>query len=165
MLLSSRPEEARASSSEERKACRKQAMDLLARREHSRLELERKLLARSYLRDTLGEVLDALEAEGLLAEARFVESFVRARVGKGQGPTRIRADLIQRGIAESHIQAGLREAGHDWNALAAEVRRKRFGLDAPNDFAERVRQMRFLQYRGFDGGQIEAALDLVADSD
>jgi len=165
VLLSSRPEEARASLSEQRKACRKQAMDLLARREHSRLELERKLLARSYLRDTLDEVLDALEAEGLLAEARFVESFVRARAGKGQGPTRIRADLIRRGIDESHIRAGLREAGHDWNALAAEVRRKRFGLDAPNDFTERARQMRFLQYRGFEGGQIEAALDLAADSD
>ena len=150
---------------DQRKACRKQALDLLARREHSRLELERKLSARSYLQETIDDVLDALETEGLLEEARFVESFVRARIGKGQGPNRIRADLVRRGVAEVTIQAGLREAQHDWSALAAEARRKRFGTGRPDDFAERARQMRFLQYRGFEGVQIEAALDLAADSD
>jgi regulatory protein len=110
-------------------------------------------------------VLDVLEAEGLLEEARFIESFVRARIDKGQGPTRIRADLIQRGIDEAHIQVGLREACQDWDVLAAKVRRKRFGMNMPSDFTERARQMRFLQYRGFERGQIEAALDLAAESD
>jgi len=163
--LSSKPEDTQDVSSETRKACRRQAMDLLARREHSRAELERKLLARSYPRDTLGEVLDALEAEGLLDKARFVESFIRARVSKGQGPIRIRADLIQRGVDVATIEAGLRDARQDWGGLATVVRRKRFGINMPSEFAERARQTRFLQYRGFEGAQIEAALDLAADSD
>ena len=110
-------------------------------------------------------MLDALEVEGLLEETRFIESFVRARIDKGQGPTRIRADLIQRGIDETHIQVGLREACQDWGVLAAKVRRKRFGMDMPSDFTERARQMRFLQYRGFEGGQIETALDPAVDPD
>ena len=165
MPLPVKPEETQDSLSERRKTCRRQALDLLARREHSRLELERKLLARSYPRDTTNEVLDALEVEGLLEETRFIESFVRARIDKGQGPTRIRADLIQRGIDEAHIQVGLREACQDWGVLAAKVRRKRFGMDMPSDFTERARQMRFLQYRGFEGGQIETALDPAVDPD
>ncbi len=140
-------------------------MDLLARREHSRLELARKLHARAYTPEIAAEVLDALEEEGLLEESRFVESFVRSRVGKGQGPARIRAELLQRGVDDALIQTGLGEADCDWISLAVAARRKRFGADSPSDFAERARQARFLQSRGFDGGQIQAALDLGADSD
>ena len=80
MPLSVKPEETQDSLSEQRKTSRRQALDLLARREHSRLELERKLLKRSYSRDTTNEVLDVLEVEGLLEEARFIESFVRTRI-------------------------------------------------------------------------------------
>ena len=140
-------------------------MDLLARREHSRLERGRKRHARAYTPEIAAEVLDALEEEGLLEESRFVESFVRSRVGKGQGPARIRAELLQRGVDDALIQTGLGEADYDWISLAVAARRKRFGADSPSDFAERARQARFLQSRGFDGGQIQAALDLGADSD
>ena len=38
-------------------------------------------------------------------------------------------------------------------------------MDMPSDFTERARQMRFLQYRGFEGGQIETALDPAVDPD
>ena len=165
MPLLNKPEETRDSPSEQRKACRNRAMDLLARREHSRLELERKLLARSYSQAPIDQVLDALESEGLLAEGRFVESFIRSRVSKGQGPTRIRAELLQRGIEESAAQAGLQEANLDWASLAAQAWQKRFGPHAPGDFKERARQARFLQYRGFEMEQINAALDVAADSD
>jgi len=165
MPLLNKPEESRDSPSEQTKACRNWAMDLLSRREHSRLELERKLLARSYAQAPVDQVLDALESEGLLAEERFVESFIRSRVGKGQGPTRIRADLLQRGIEESAAQVGLQEANPDWASLAVQARQKRFGRHAPGDFKERARQARFLQYRGFEMEQINAALDVAADSD
>ena len=158
---SSRPE----APAEPRSACRRQALELLARREHSRLELQRKLRTRAHPPDAIETVLDALEAEGLLEAARFVESFVRARIGRGQGPRRIRAELLQRGVGETDIGAQLGDAAHDWNALAGEVRRKRFGTPVPGDFAERARQMRFLHYRGFERSQIEAALDLEAVSD
>lgn len=162
---SNKPEEARESSSERRAACRNQALALLARREHSRLELARKLTSRSYPTEIVEAVLDDLQEEHLLEESRFVESFVRVRAGRGQGPSRIRAELIQRGVDEVLIQSGLRDAPYDWAALAVEARRKRFGLDAPDGFAERARQARFLQNRGFEGGQIHAALDLEPDSD
>lgn len=165
MPLLSKPESNSNSSSGDGKACRKKALDLLARREHSRLELRRKLSARAYSRNIIDGVLDDLEVDGLLEEARFVESFIRTRIGKGQGPTRIQAGLMQRGVAEASIQTGLLEVQQDWGTLASDVRCKRFGATEPQEFSERARQMRFLQYRGFERDQIDVALDIAADSD
>ena len=165
MSLSSKPESADNPLEEQRRACRKQALDLLARREHSRLELRRKLLARSHARDMADEVLDRLQQERLLDETRFAEQFVRSRVGRAQGPAKIRAELLQRGVGESLIDATLAEVECDWVALAAAARRKRFGAASPSAYRERARQARFLKSRGFGFGQIQAALDLEADSD
>jgi regulatory protein len=146
-------------------ACARTALDLLARREHSRRELTRKLGARGYPDDMIASALDGLERSGALAEARFTESFVRARVAKGQGPARIRAELAQRGVADDNVEGALREAGVDWLATIRTVRRKRFGPELPRDFCERARQARFLEYRGFGSAEIRAALELDADSD
>jgi regulatory protein len=140
-------------------------MDLLARREHSRLELQRKLRARAFAADLVEDILDALQADGLLDEGRFLESFIRSRVGKGQGPTRIQAGLNQRGIDRSRVQAWLHGAEVDWPSLAAGVREKRFGPGRPESYKERARQTKYLQYRGFDIEQINAALELAGESD
>jgi len=146
-------------------ACTRAALDLLARREHSRRELTRKLGTRGFSADVISPALDGLERSGALAEARFTESFVRARVAKGQGPARIRAELVQRGVADENVEDALREAGVDWLETIRTVRRKRFGLDVPRDYRERARQARFLEYRGFGSAEIRAALELDADSD
>jgi len=150
---------------EAERVCRHRAMDLLARRDHSRLELRRKLAARGFEAALVEQVLDALTRDRLLEESRYVESFIRGRARKGQGPVRIRGELAQRGIEDASVSAGLDEADCDWIALAAEVRAKRFGTAAPADFKERARQMKFLQYRGFESGHIRAALELSGDSD
>ena len=111
------------------------------------------------------EVLDRLQTDGLLDEGRFLDSFIRTRIGRGQGPARIQAELGQRGIDRSRVQAWLREAEFNWPSLAAGVREKRFGSDRPESFEERVRQAKFLEYRGFDSEQINAALELAGESD
>lgn len=139
-------------------ACERTALDLLARREHSRRELERKLAARGFAPDLIAATLDALEESGELKSARFTASFIRARAAKGQGPARIRAELAERGIDRDQAAELLREADIDWATLAASVRDKRFGAQRPTDFKERARQARFLEYRGFDHSAVRAAL-------
>ncbi len=146
-------------------ACRRRAMDLLAHRDHSRLELTRKLTAREFEPDVIADVLDALESDGLLQDQRFVECFISGRIRKGQGPVRIRAELSQRGIGDGDIVEGLTAITVDWRALAVEVRVKRFGETPPADFKARARQANFLQYRGFEPDQIRAALDMAGDWD
>jgi regulatory protein len=146
-------------------ACTRTALELLARREHSRRELMRKLAARGFPDDIVTLALDELERTGALANSRFTDTFVRSRIAKGQGPQRIRAELAQRGIDAAAADGGLAAADVDWLATIRAVRVKRFGPELPRDYAERARQARFLQYRGFDSAQIRAALEFDADSD
>jgi regulatory protein len=141
-------------------ACKRQALDLLALREHSRRELERKLAARGFSDELISPTLDALEASGVLVAARFTESFIRSRVARGNGPVRIRAELAERGIADIDGADLLRDSEVDWVAEARAARTKRFGAAPPRDFKERARQARFLQSRGFNSAQIAAALNL-----
>lgn len=135
------------------------AIRLLARREHSRLELARKLERKGHDPDDVTEALDTAEAEGLLSDERFAESYARARREKGYGPVRIRAELRERGVAGERAAQGLEALEEDWWSLAEAVRQKRFGRDKPREAAERARQSRFLQYRGFDAELVRRLLD------
>ena len=137
---------------------RKKAMDLLARREHGRAELERKLISAGIDADVAAAALQQLADEGLQSDRRFVESFVQSRIRQGKGPVRIHADLGQRGIPARLVGEVLEQAGEDWYALAREVRAKKFGPSQPAEFRDKARQMRFLQYRGFEPDQVQAAV-------
>jgi len=137
---------------------RRKAMDLLARREHAREELERKLAAAGFAAELAADAVEKLAQEGLQSDRRFVESFVQSRIRQGKGPVRIHADLGQRGIAAGLVDEILQQAGEDWYALAREVRAKKFGPSPPVEFRDKARQMRFLQYRGFEPDQIQAAV-------
>ena len=133
-------------------------MDLLARRDHGQTELVKKLANKGYDRDVAKQAVLKLSAEGLQSDARFAESYVQSRINQGKGPVRIRLDLKARGIGDAAVEVAIEEAEADWYALAREVRVKKFGLARPADFMEKARQMRFLQYRGFEQGQTRAAV-------
>ncbi|MCW8847229.1 MAG: recombination regulator RecX, partial [Sedimenticola sp.] len=83
------------------------AIRLLTNREHSRLELSRKLQSRCDDRNLLSEVLDDLERSGYLSDDRFTELYVNYRKQKGFGPIRIRQELQERGISTDLIYAWL----------------------------------------------------------
>jgi len=133
-------------------------MDFLARREYGQGELVKKLADKGFDRDIAEQCVATLAAEGLQSDTRFAESFVQSRVNQGKGPVRIRLDLGQRGIADAAIEIALEESGADWYALARETRIKKFGAARPAGFKEKARQMRFLQYRGFEQDHIQAAV-------
>jgi regulatory protein len=141
------------------------ALALLAGRDFGRTELVRRLGRRGYRDEVVAAVVAGLVAERLLSESRFVEQFIRQHAGRGHGPARIRAELRERGVPEAEIEAGLDAATEDWAALARDVRRRRFGVSPPGDYAVRARQARFLQYRGFSNEQIRAALGPGEDFD
>ncbi len=130
-------------------AVRRAAMDLLARREHGRIELSRKLRSRGAPPELIEPALDRLAEEGLLSEARYLESFVRMRANAGYGPLRIREELSQRGLAREDIEQALRDSGFDWGAQLYEVWMRKFAGELPGDQRERARQGRFLSYRGY----------------
>ena len=133
-------------------------MDYLARREHPRAELLAKLQRAGFDGETAEAAVERLAAEGLQDDKRYVESFIQARIAQGKGPVRIRSELREAGIEAGLVEEGLAICGADWDALAADVRRKKFGPAPPGSYPDKARQMRFLQYRGFDMSQIEAAV-------
>lgn len=130
-------------------AVRRVAMDLLARREHSRAELARKLSQRGAPEELLESVLDRLAEDGLLSDARYLESAVRKRVQAGCGPLRIREELSRAGIARADLEQALYDESVDWMAELRRVWQRKFAGELPRDARERARQGRFLAYRGF----------------
>ena len=134
------------------------ALNLLARREHSAKELQQKLLSKGVEEEEIPSVLERLIEGGWLNEARFAESFTRSRVARGVGPYRIRRELQERGVGEIEIEGAMAPFEEGWFDLALEVKERKFGTARTEDFRERAKQQRFLQYRGFTHEQIRAAV-------
>ena len=140
------------------KAARNKALAFLARREHSGAELRTKLNAAGFPANIVGDVLSVLEREGWLNDVRFAEAFIRARRERGYGPMRIRAELRERGVVGEVIDACLDMRDPDWLRPLEQVWTKRFRARKGADFAERARQLRFFQARGYTAEQIRAVI-------
>lgn len=126
---------------------RARALGLLARREHSRAELGRKLAERAQGGEDVEALLDDLARRGWLSDERFAEAVVRSKARRF-GPAKIEQLLRSRGVAEEAIASGVARAGADGAASLEGVWKGRFRA-LPGDERERARQVRFLQGRGF----------------
>lgn len=137
---------------------RDKALYFLMRREHSRFELQQKLLLRGFELPVIIEVLNHLENENLLNEDRYVANFIRSRARRGIGPLKICAQLQNHGIDHHRIYANeeMRETLWQENAIATRI--KRFGETIPQERQQQLQQARFLQQRGFTQQQIRLAL-------
>jgi regulatory protein len=148
------------------------ALGWLAQREHSRDELRRKL-RRVALRPPAGDdevdtvdcheqdaaaaveqLLDQLQAKGLLSNDRFIESRVRVR-SPGLGTRRIQMELARHGL--KLLAQPLQQLRDSELERASQLWKRRFGTPA-QDLRERARQMRFLAGRGFSGEVIRKVL-------
>lgn len=151
-------------------------MQWLAQREHSRAELQRKLLphARALVAQAqagastasveapppgevmarVTEVLDWLEANRYLSQQRFAESRIHVRAAR-HGNLRIRQELAQHGITLGADAAqALKASEFD---RAREVWSRKFAAPAA-DAAARARQARFLSSRGFSPETVRRVL-------
>ncbi|KAB2932530.1 MAG: regulatory protein RecX [Candidatus Contendobacter sp.] len=142
-------------------AVRAKAMELLARREHSRLELRQKLLQRGYPPAQIDPALDQLIEERLLDEGRYAELYACGRADKGYGPLRIARELRERGVPEDQVAATLATLEDDWPVKLRELHRKRFKSHVPADAASRIQQTRVLRQHGFTLDQIKHLFETV----
>lgn len=126
---------------------RERALALLARREHTRAELARKLEASGFAAEDVQPMLDEFETRDWLSDRRFAESWVadhRARCGR----VKLAFDLRQHGVPDALIDEVLGDQRDSEAERAGAVWRKKFATP-PTNAAEKARQMRFLQGRGF----------------
>ena len=136
------------------KSVRRSAMDLLARREYSTVELQRKLLVKFSAYEIIDQELTRLTCQGLLSDERFAEAYSRYRSGAGFGPSRILLELRQKGVKDELSKQAIKKGGFDWYRLVKFAKEKKFGREVPAEGKEKARQVRFLQYRGFTTDQI-----------
>ncbi|WP_159915336.1 recombination regulator RecX [Pantoea sp. 18069] len=125
------------------------ALRLLAQREHSRLELERKLAGHVAEGDDLAAVLDELEARDFINPERVAQS-VAYRRGSKLGTARVVQEMRSKGLDDDTVRAATQELrATEWPRAHA-IWRQRFGApaDSPQD---KLKQMRFLASRGFSG--------------
>ncbi|WP_321958382.1 recombination regulator RecX [Burkholderia cenocepacia] len=137
------------------------ALGYLSRREYSRAELARKLAPYVDEGESIEPVLDALEQEGWLSDARFAESLVHRRASR-VGVARIVSELKRHAVGDSlveEVNAQLRETEL---TRAQAVWRKKFGA-LPQTPAERAKQARFLAARGFSSATIVKLLKVGDD--
>jgi len=168
-------------------ALKSRALRWLAQRDHSRAELERKLLTHaralarlaeqqdaaagtddsafpdSLLRERIAAVIDGLAAAGLMNEPRMAESMLAAKAPR-LGERRLRQVMQQRGLTPALVDATLQQACGSELERARALWQRRFGEPGATP-AERARQMRFLAGRGFGGDVIRRVLKGPAGAD
>jgi regulatory protein len=101
--------------------------------------------------------LTRLAEERLQDDDRFADSYIRYRAGSGFGPVKIKIELNQRGVEEFVTGAAMDRLAINWPELSRAAWQKKF-KGAANDYKERAKQARFLQYRGFSGDHISFLL-------
>jgi regulatory protein len=129
---------------------------MLARREHTRAELARKLGPHAESAGQIEALLDQLVARGWLSEARFAESRANALTRKF-GSRKIEYDLRSRGVSVEVVERTVEQARAQELENCRAAWQKKFGA-LPQDAAERGRQMRFLAGRGFSAETVRAVL-------
>ena len=139
------------------------ALKYLSMREHSRLELARKLSRYAEEGDDVEALLDFLEKNNWLSQERFAESLVHRRAGR-YGNARVLSELQQHGVKGEALDELKSELKESETARAREVWRRKFGK-VPQDAEERSKQMRFLLQRGFSQSVVRAVLKGGYDDD
>jgi regulatory protein len=137
------------------------AVRMLARREHSALELRHKLGQRGVDEADIDGTISRLQQEGLQSDERFAEAYVHSRSGKGYGPLRIAVELRDRGLDDGIIETCLEHDDNHWQMLLQQAHRRKFGDGPIGDFQDRARRIRFLQYRGFELDKIYRFLKTI----
>tara|TARA_B110000285_G_C14845459_1_gene477368 strand:- start:64 stop:561 length:498 start_codon:yes stop_codon:yes gene_type:complete len=147
-------------------ALRYQAIGLLARREQSRSELQRKLHLRMIEKGwnvDLEFLLDELQRQGLQSDLRFSEVLVRSKANAGYGPSRLYQWGVQYGLDRELVYIQIQEQQFDWFANALKQKRKHCGLALAINLKERAKQARYLYQRGFAQEHIYFALEAQPD--
>lgn len=136
---------------------KQKALSLLARREHSRWELEQKLVQRGFALEAIAPILADLEQTGVLCDERFVGCYLRSRSSRGMGPSKILAELRHKGIQNNIVTAHPQWPLIDWQAIAQRVASSRFELTELSS-EQKLKLSRFLYQRGFGQNEIHHVL-------
>lgn len=136
-------------------------IDLLSRRDYSRLELFRKLSPRAADVAELDQLLDEMAERQWQSDERFTDAFLHGRRHR-YGPVRLTHELRRKGISGEQAQAALAQQEVDWQEQAISILQRKFAATDLTDVRQRARAYRFLAQRGFASGHIQKAIDTLS---
>ena len=142
---------------------RSYAFAVLTRKEYSKLDLIEKLTLYAENREEVLELVEELARENYQSDQRVAEMVVRSQIRRGKGPNRIKLALNAKKIDKSLAQSDIQEI--DWYQQAYQLKVKKYGLDVATDPKLKAKQIRFLQYRGFEMDAIMKAIRRNAHDD
>lgn len=122
---------------------------MLSRREHSAFEIRDKLKKREFDDDEITQAIAELIKGDWLSDERFAEAYIRMRQLKGFGPIRISMELNERGVKESIVETYLHAHDDVWFESLEQQYKKKYKSKAIEDYNDKAKRIRFLQYRGF----------------
>ncbi|WP_372843845.1 regulatory protein RecX [Psychrobacter sp.] len=157
----------------------------LSRREYGKAELKQKLLDKEQAADKVDALLDEFEEKGYQSDYRTTLMLIRENIRKGRGRGRIKQEFYRKKIAmpdniDELIDMANAESdefsefiedstdnlveGVDWLKLAVSARTRKYGATIPVEQKDKARQLRFLQYRGFNSDICFAALNYTLET-
>ncbi|ERL56804.1 regulatory protein RecX [Psychrobacter aquaticus] len=157
----------------------------LSRREYGKAELKQKLIDKEQDPERIDALLDEFEEKGYQSDYRTTLMLIRENIRKGRGRGRIKQEFYRKKIAmpsniDELIDMANNESdefsefvddssdnlidGVDWLKLAVIARTKKYGDDIPIEQKDKARQLRFLQYRGFNTDICFAALNYTLET-
>lgn len=157
----------------------------LSRREYGKAELRQKLIDKEQNPEKIEALLDEFEEKGYQSDYRTTLMLIRESIRKGRGRGHIKQEFYRKKIdlpsnIDELIDMANEESdefrefvdddedslieGVDWLKLAVTARTKKYGNTIPSEQKDKGRQLRFLQYRGFDMDICFQALNYTLDT-
>ncbi len=135
---------------------RSYAFAVLTRKEYSKADLISKLSEHAQNKQEVITLVEELAQENYQSDQRVAEMTVRSQIRKGKGPNRIKLALRTKQLNKALVQDDLEEI--DWYEQAYQLKIKKYGPEVAKDPKIKAKQIRFLQYRGFEMDAIMKAI-------
>ncbi|RQW22024.1 recombination regulator RecX [Bacillus sp. C1-1] len=91
------------------------AVHYLSFRMRSEKEMKEYLVKKEREESHISQAIQRLNSEGLIDDLAFSHAFVRSKVNQGFiGPTKLKQQLYEKGVAEKHIESALSEYDVEW---------------------------------------------------
>ncbi|MCU4489586.1 regulatory protein RecX [Acinetobacter ursingii] len=142
---------------------RSYAFALLTRKEYAKAELIEKLSLYAQDRDEVLALVEELSERQYQSDQRVAEMVLSSQIRKGKGPNRIKQALKHKQLDSNLILEDIQDV--DWFEQAYQLKVKKFGIQIEKDPKQKAKQIRFLQYRGFDMNVIMKAISRTSEEE
>ena len=133
----------------------RQALKYLVKREYTLSDMQARLLGKGYSDDVVQNAIESLLQEGHLSQSRFIEQYIASRISRGDGPIKIRRDLMMKGCSSEEIDEYLDDGAHYWKQHAQALLDKKARVGEGDDS---MRSYRLLKRKGYSDAVARALL-------